>query len=448
MKSLLCSAVVVLLLARSANVVSAAPLYVRVDVPPDQSRPELSTIVELWHQAAVAETEHDLARARTVYRKVAGICEDDPSFVRGWYFAASQFGIARTSSRVQDTVSTRLALVQAFEHEFWNFNIVLRDPLILAVAGQPWVDSLVALYQVERERSEERWMRQPPVILAPESRAYRDSVRRYWRNQFDSLRGVIQDFRTPVTGARSDESVEGGTHPATSARKADAVREEMRHRYREHFSLDSLRPSDGFRIHRPLIIALHGGNASYEEFASWWTRVADTVGAYVLVPAGVTRFSNSVNSWESNFSETSESVLRLIDSFISKSGYVPEVYLTGFSQGAKAALEIALVNPDRIRGVISIAGFLDQDLPPEVIEPGIEHGLRIYAISGDLDSRSFRASLELARKRCEKLGLPFKLEIVPGMVHEDPEDLPSRFAKAWSWIRTPGGSTVLKREEG
>jgi predicted esterase len=186
---------------------------------------------------------------------------------------------------------------------------------------------------------------------------------------------------------------------------------------------------------RPVVVALHGGCASYEEFARHWCRVADSLGVFVLVPAGTARYAQDMNSWEGSIESIDASVSAAVDALEHNIGYTPDWYVAGFSQGAMSAIKIGLMHPNRYRAAISIAGLLDAPLPDDAISEAAKLGLSIYAMSGEFDSPTFRASLEEAGRQCVREGLPFHFELLPKTVHEVPKDFAPEFAKAWSWIQ-------------
>jgi len=201
-------------------------------------------------------------------------------------------------------------------------------------------------------------------------------------------------------------------------------------------ALDSLTPRlyDSLRVHRPLILALHGGNASYREFALHWRDVADSLGVAVLVPAGCIRHAQNDNSWDDNYMVCEEYITALLDRYSAECGFTPQTYVGGFSQGAKTAIKYGLVHSDRIAGIISIAGLLDQPIAPELIESAASQGLRIYALTGEYETPGFRATIAQSQRACLAGKVPFEFEIEPGMVHEVPADLVTRLRKAWSWF--------------
>ncbi|HWF43248.1 MAG TPA: hypothetical protein VG537_01275 [Candidatus Kapabacteria bacterium] len=359
---------------------------------------------KLWHNAGLADMRGDFNSARSIYDTMLISCSKlharSGKLHPFWYEAMAEYGIARMSARLYDTAAVRPAIVAAFDAQLWNFDLVQLDASIVHLAGREWTDSLVEHYRKVRDESMSQWKEQDAYVVIP--------TRTSSQEQPDTVRHHASMFHRLY--------------------RLDSLKT----------SLDSVPMLGGAAIHahRPLIIALHGGNASYKEFASHWLRVADSLDAYVLIPAGPVRFGPHMNSWDANYATDDVYISSLIDRFAAQCGYDPEVFLTGFSQGAMTAIEYGLVHSDRVRGVISIAGFLNGPLPKEVIASGAENGLKIYAISGEFDSPAFRASLDRARIDCTHAGLPFQFESVSGIGHEVPTHLVSLFSKAFEWVHS------------
>jgi predicted esterase len=187
----------------------------------------------------------------------------------------------------------------------------------------------------------------------------------------------------------------------------------------------------------PLIIAMHGGNGNYESFASRCRAMADTLGAVIIVPAGVLRESQITNSWGANFDQIAGYIIPLVRDLVQQ-GLVDsqQVYLTGFSQGAQATIELCLRYPHIFRGGIPMSGFSSTDFSDSLLIAAHNAGTRLYAISGEYEDANFRSQLGVVQARCHETGVPFILNVEPQMIHEVPLDLERRFVVAWNWVRT------------
>ncbi len=188
----------------------------------------------------------------------------------------------------------------------------------------------------------------------------------------------------------------------------------------------------------PLIICLHGGNGNYRGFADYWTNVADSAKATVVVPPGIIRNSEVQNSWEFDLAAIFPSVESLRTECIRKYKADPtQVYLAGFSQGGQAAIGLTLLHPTLFVGALSFSGFLLDSLDESALSQASQQHVRFYALSGEWDSKDFLRSLGDIQRRCTKHGIPFHLELEEKMSHEMPLDFGSRFGEAWRWIRQP-----------
>lgn len=185
----------------------------------------------------------------------------------------------------------------------------------------------------------------------------------------------------------------------------------------------------------PLIIALHGGNANYLDFADAWFAIAKEEHAIVVVPPGIVRESEVTNSWETDFT----AIDSLVSSIITTLGQNPlidtnHVILTGYSQGAQASLYVSLKHPNVIRGAILFSGFAQHPLSQSEIDQSAKAGVRLYSFVGQYEEPMFATSIQEAATYLNENKVAFKIEHVDGMCHEVPLDLRTRFQTAWSWV--------------
>jgi predicted esterase len=186
----------------------------------------------------------------------------------------------------------------------------------------------------------------------------------------------------------------------------------------------------------PLIIAMHGGNGNYESFAQRWPEIATLVGAVIVVPPGIIRESEITNSWGANMNQIEISILSIAKKYAEEHLIDPQqVYLTGFSQGAQATIELSLRHPEIFRGGIAMSGFASDAPTDSMLSVAKAYGTRLVDISGEYEDPTFRAQVTEIHNLCEKAGIPFQLSFNPGMIHEVPLDLKTKFANAWHWLR-------------
>ena len=186
----------------------------------------------------------------------------------------------------------------------------------------------------------------------------------------------------------------------------------------------------------PMIVALHGGNGNYESFARYWENVANSEHVIVVVPPGSIRNSEIENSWDYNIDSFAPKILQLASDYVIITGADPNrVYLAGYSEGAQVAIVLALKYPKIFRGAVAFSGFNYTTLSDSTLERAHALHTRIYALSGEWDSKAFLSRISKTRDQCAAAGIPFQLEIEPGMVHEMPLDFLKRFSDAWSWLQ-------------
>jgi predicted esterase len=197
----------------------------------------------------------------------------------------------------------------------------------------------------------------------------------------------------------------------------------------------------------PLIVALHGGNGNFENFAEYWNGIADAVGAVIVVPPGVIRESEVTNTWESKMDRIEGPITDLVRNFTQKKLADPkEVYLTGFSQGAQASIELTLLHPEIFRGAISMSGFSSKVFTDSALEAARQKDVHLFAITGEMEDEAFRSQIEQARDRCVAKSIPFQLKIIPGMTHEVPLDLRTQFLLAWNFVHPVSEASHAKSE--
>jgi predicted esterase len=187
----------------------------------------------------------------------------------------------------------------------------------------------------------------------------------------------------------------------------------------------------------PLLIAMHGGNANYESFAFRWKSLADSIGAVIVVPPGIIRESEITNSWGGDFDAIAADILPIVKDLVSRRLVDSnQVYLTGFSQGGQATVELSLRYPHVFKGGVAMSGFTSTDFSDSLLEVAHSAGTRLFAITGEFEDPTFRAEIGNIAQRAQEAQIPFILSIAPGMIHEVPLDLIPRFTHAWKWLRT------------
>ncbi len=365
--------------------------------PPAPKR--FQELSRLLHEVGVAYGHHDIRTVRTTFQEIVTYCNGQNTAMSRWYSGFAEYGIASTSARLADTSQARVAILASLQSDYWSTDVIRSDEVLQHVVGQGWLDSLTTCYEILRQLSASSWPKQPPLLILPHC--------------------IVQD--TTLAASK----------PMGTLRRL--------------ISWDSLTPRllDSLSQHRPLILALHGGNASYREFALHWRTVADSLNVAVLIPPGTIRYSANDNSWDDTYFASDEYLTGLLDRYAARCGYTPQVYIAGFSQGATTGMKYGFVHSDKIRGVIAVAGLFDQTLPPDMVANSASAGLRIFAMSGEFETTGFLGTMKQVEQSCKAGNLPFEFKSIPGMSHEVPfGSLPINFQKEWPWLCHSGQSST------
>ncbi len=195
---------------------------------------------------------------------------------------------------------------------------------------------------------------------------------------------------------------------------------------------------DGYdsSAHWPLIVALHGGNENYVNFAEHWRSIANDVKAVIVIPAGAFRESEITNSWGSDMNVVEKPILDLVADFTSKRLVdASQVYLAGFSQGAQASMELTVICPDIFRGAIAMSGFVDRPISDSILHKAADRGVRIYAMNGEFENLTFQNEIDNFHTNCKKISIPFEQKVLTGTIHEVPLDFHTQFLQAWNWMQ-------------
>lgn len=186
---------------------------------------------------------------------------------------------------------------------------------------------------------------------------------------------------------------------------------------------------------KPIFIALHGGNGSYDEFSSHFTGLPDSMKAVFVFPSGPIKYSPVCHSWPK------ESILSdsIIFSAIEVGKRVPgvdtaHIVLLGYSQGAATAIGFSLRHPSLVSETILFSGFTSEEFSDSQLKTTEQANTKIYAVSGSGDAPMFLTSIRSLSSRCKTIGIPFYFEERPAMMHNVPVELNKEIAAAWHWL--------------
>jgi pimeloyl-ACP methyl ester carboxylesterase len=189
---------------------------------------------------------------------------------------------------------------------------------------------------------------------------------------------------------------------------------------------------------RPLIIALHGGNGSHEEFASHFLTVPDEIKGMMAFPPGPIKYSSICHSWPPDTQYADSLILAVIDS-AKRTGNIDDskVYLLGYSQGGSTAIGFAFRHPNIVKGAILFSSFTNEKFSEAIIQNAFDHGLKFYSICSATDVMPFLSSMRDLSAQCKRAGIPFYYEERGGILHGVPLDIEDQLATAWQWLQQP-----------
>ena len=109
-----------------------------------------------------------------------------------------------------------------------------------------------------------------------------------------------------------------------------------------------------------------------------------------------------------------------------------KIVLAGASQGAALAARLTIQGVLPSRGFIAVvgAGALEPLLP--YLEPAIQRGVKGVFITGEHDY--MKAHIEMVHKELASRGPNVGFEVVPGLGHDYPNDMPQRLGQALEFI--------------
>ncbi|HKA48315.1 MAG TPA: alpha/beta fold hydrolase [Candidatus Dormibacteraeota bacterium] len=179
-----------------------------------------------------------------------------------------------------------------------------------------------------------------------------------------------------------------------------------------------------------LLLGLHGASSTADEYHRHWLP-ATRLGCMVASPQSTQPATESTFCWDDR-----RQVRRDLESWIDKLPEHAETVLTGFSQGALVALELALTgDPAPAIGVIAVAPSFP---PPERLpDSTVTLNVEIVYNAGDLWGRRVPVTAEALRSRGHRV----TVEELPGLGHDFPHDfaerLPVLLRRAREGIRAP-----------
>jgi len=186
----------------------------------------------------------------------------------------------------------------------------------------------------------------------------------------------------------------------------------------------------------PLLMPLHGGGDTLEEFTPYW-RPAANAGMVVCIPQSSQRRSTDTFWWgplDTFDKGRSEADLTFALKGVREQYACSRVVFGGYSQGAIMAVTLALQQrPFPSLGFICVGPAMPnlQPILP-LMAPAAARGLRGWILAGELEP-----GLEQIVRLHQELTLhdvACDLEVVPQLGHEFPEDFATRLPRAIDFV--------------
>lgn len=148
----------------------------------------------------------------------------------------------------------------------------------------------------------------------------------------------------------------------------------------------------------PLLIMIHGYGANEDDLFSFETELPKELfiisirAPYALHPYGYAWYAINFEASGSKWSDNAQA-LKSIQSIATFIDYVVEKYpvnknnvsLLGFSQGSILSYAVALTYPKKVKNIIALSGYLNQELIPKNIDKNDLEHLRFFCSHGSVD---------------------------------------------------------------
>lgn len=159
-----------------------------------------------------------------------------------------------------------------------------------------------------------------------------------------------------------------------------------------------LRPAKKQSGQTPVLFMLHGYGSNEDDLFSFAGELPEELciislrAPYNLMPSAFAwyaiNFDEQANKWtDKQQAKTSlSSIVKFIDQAIDAYELDPNnVSLLGFSQGAILSYALALSNPKKVKNVIALSGYIEQDIIDSQYTANDFSHLSIYASHGSVD---------------------------------------------------------------
>lgn len=148
----------------------------------------------------------------------------------------------------------------------------------------------------------------------------------------------------------------------------------------------------------PVIILLHGYGSDANDLFSFASELPEELfvisaqAPYPMPPYGNAWYAINFNSTQGKFSDNVQAVksrdliLKFIDEVLEKYPVDPEnLTLLGFSQGTILSYAVALSHPDKVKNVVALSGYINEEIIKEDYRKNDFSHLYVYASHGNQD---------------------------------------------------------------
>lgn len=148
----------------------------------------------------------------------------------------------------------------------------------------------------------------------------------------------------------------------------------------------------------PAIIMLHGFGSDENDLFSFASELPETYAIIALKapipmqPAGNAWYNIYFDNTDGKFSDTEQAIAsrdliaKCIDDVISKYKVDKNnITLLGFSQGTILSFAVALSYPEKVKNVIGLSGYVNEDILKKGYQENDFNGLQIYTSHGSVD---------------------------------------------------------------
>lgn len=183
----------------------------------------------------------------------------------------------------------------------------------------------------------------------------------------------------------------------------------------------------------PALLVLHGNSSNIEETYPHWSPVAGL--GWLAAVMQSTQLSRPDSYVWNDFNRSTCDLQAYFRQLNEQYPLDPDrVVVAGFSMGGGLAAWLALNGSLPVKGFFLFGPYLrDLDAIDPLISRAKSRGLRGYILAGDEDRECLPIAREL-HARLAQAGIPSRLEIVPGMKHEYPEDFERWLAQGLEFI--------------